>query len=316
MNSGREMPLISHLSVLLLKICVFEMKIEFTRRELFCGLTDPLRSGIQKFKTKCFEFLNKSCRKTKKPWYPTLFWETRIRSPTKECIANNVSDLNSSIEAILDKTLNKAMNISPEKVFDDEMPFQLRLTEEESPTLPASTPSTKKTPQPKSNKILKYSDDFLKYGFARQIVDGKKAPQCVVCQETLSNNALCPSKLLRHLNSKHAALKEKSVDFFAAKMEASKTQVAKMNELTGFSAPVGTTEASYKVAHLIARQGKPHTIAEELILPCAKIMVTCVDSGKIATKLDSIPLSNNTVMRRIQDLTENLKQQLIDQVCI
>jgi len=35
------------------------MKIEFTRRELFCGLTDPLRSGIQKFKTKCFEFLNK-----------------------------------------------------------------------------------------------------------------------------------------------------------------------------------------------------------------------------------------------------------------
>jgi len=73
-------------------------------------------------------------------------------------------------------------------------------------------------------------------------------------------------------------------------------------------------EASFLVSLRIAKCGIPHTIGEELILPAAKDMVTCMLGVPSAKQLDIISLSNDTVRRRIESMALNVKEKLIDQV--
>ncbi|GFW55030.1 zinc finger MYM-type protein 6 [Trichonephila clavipes] len=61
---------------------------------------------------------------------------------------------------------------------------------------------------------------------------------------------------------------------------------------------------------LHARCKKPHTIVEELILPAAIEIVETMFGGNFAKELQSIPLSNDTVSRRIDDIAEDVEQQL------
>ncbi len=72
--------------------------------------------------------------------------------------------------------------------------------------------------------------------------------------------------------------------------------------------------ASYEVSRLIATSGKPHTIGEDLILPAAKQMVSIMLGNKAVKQLNFISLSNNTVKRRINGMSENVFQQLICRV--
>ncbi|GFW34418.1 protein FAM200A [Trichonephila clavipes] len=67
---------------------------------------------------------------------------------------------------------------------------------------------------------------------------------------------------------------------------------------------------SYKVSYKIARCKKPHNIAEELILPAAIEIVETMFGDNFAKELQSIPLSNDTVSRRIDDIAEDVEQQL------
>ena len=68
-------------------------------------------------------------------------------------------------------------------------------------------------------------------------------------------------------------------------------------------------EASYRVSLLIAKARKPHTIGEELIMPCAKEMVSLMIGEDMVSKLGIVPLSNNTVHRRICDMSEDITAQ-------
>ncbi|GFS56431.1 SCAN domain-containing protein 3 [Trichonephila clavipes] len=61
---------------------------------------------------------------------------------------------------------------------------------------------------------------------------------------------------------------------------------------------------------LHVRCKKPHTIAEELILPAAIEIVETMFGDNFAKELQSIPLSNDTVSRRIDDIAEDVEQQL------
>ncbi|GFV07287.1 SCAN domain-containing protein 3 [Trichonephila clavipes] len=61
---------------------------------------------------------------------------------------------------------------------------------------------------------------------------------------------------------------------------------------------------------LHVRCKKPHTIAEELILPAAIEIVETMFGDNFAKELQSIPLSNDTVSRRINDIAEDVEQQL------
>ncbi|GFX20176.1 zinc finger BED domain-containing protein 5 [Trichonephila clavipes] len=61
---------------------------------------------------------------------------------------------------------------------------------------------------------------------------------------------------------------------------------------------------------LHTRCKKPHTIAEELILPAAIEIVETMFGDNFAKELQFIPLSNDTVSRRIDDIAEDVEQQL------
>jgi zinc finger BED domain-containing protein 5/7/8/9 len=87
---------------------------------------------------------------------------------------------------------------------------------------------------------------------------------------------MAPSKIQRHLETQHQEHKSKEEGFFRAKLNNMNSQKILLSESCGFDAKRGVTEASFRVSHLIGKQGKPHKIGESLILPCAKIIVGCV----------------------------------------
>ncbi len=64
--------------------------------------------------------------------------------------------------------------------------------------------------------------------------------------------------------------------------------------------------ASYRVAYRIAQSKKPHTIAEQLILPAALDMVSIMLDETSAAKLKAIPV-NDTVARRICNISSDLE---------
>jgi len=83
---------------------------------------------------------------------------------------------------------------------------------------------------------------------------------------------------------------------------------------TYFHATVSAVKASYLLAYRIAKNNKPHTIGENLILPAAISICTEILGKEAANKLKTIPASNNTVQRRIVDISENIEQQLLNRL--
>lgn len=73
-------------------------------------------------------------------------------------------------------------------------------------------------------------------------------------------------------------------------------------------------KASYLVAQRIAKSKKPHTIAQELILSVAVEMCEVILGTEAANKLKAVPLSNDTVRRRIEELSADIQSQLLDRL--
>lgn len=164
-----------------------------------------------------------------------------------------------------------------------------------------------------SLKKRKYDGSYIQFGFTSSGDPDSPLPQCVVCAETLSNHSLKPSLLRRHLETKHANLKDQSVSFFQHKLKDLK-QRQKSIEALSQNTNDNALQASFRVSYLIAKQAKPHTIGENLILPAAKEIVKCMFGEKMARELDVIPMSNNTVSRRIANMSENLKTHQIKRI--
>ena len=123
---------------------------------------------------------------------------------------------------------------------------------------------------------------------------------------------MLPIKLKRHLESSHPQFVNKPREFFARKLNDLKKQVSTISQFTQL--PSKALLASYQVAHRIAKCKKPHTIAEELILPAAVDLATTMIGEGAAQKLILVPLSNDTMCRRINDMAEDIYGQLIDQM--
>ena|SRR5258708_3459726 len=49
--------------------------------------------------------------------------------------------------------------------------------------------------------------------------ESHQKPQCVVCSEVLANASMKPSKLMRHLRTKHTDAKKKPIEYFQRKRD-------------------------------------------------------------------------------------------------
>uniref|UniRef100_A0A3Q3FIE2 DUF4371 domain-containing protein n=1 Tax=Kryptolebias marmoratus TaxID=37003 RepID=A0A3Q3FIE2_KRYMA len=136
--------------------------------------------------------------------------------------------------------------------------------------------------------------------------------QCVECGLMLSNEALKPSKLKRHLETKHPTLVGKTVEFFQRKENGLQVQKRSVLSLTLNSKCA--LKASYLVARRVAQSKQPFTIAEDFALPVAVDMVREMIGETAAKKLLTIPLSNDTVSHRIADMASDIQQQLLERI--
>ena len=110
-------------------------------------------------------------------------------------------------------------------------------------------------------KKRSYSDSFLKYGFISIVSDGIEKPQCVLCMKVLSPESMKPSKLKRHLETKHTDCKDKDLLFFERKANCVKR--SRMDSSGVFQQRNrASVEATFVISLRIAKAKKPHTIAE------------------------------------------------------
>ena len=118
-----------------------------------------------------------------------------------------------------------------------------------------------------------------------------------------------PSTLKRHLETSHSKLKDKLVEFFERKCGSLATQKKILLKEVNISQKA--KKASYLVGLRIAKAKKTHTIAESLILPCAVELCKAVLDEKAAVEIQKVPLSNDSIKRRIDDMAVDVERQLI-----
>ncbi|XP_067131372.1 zinc finger BED domain-containing protein 5-like [Centruroides vittatus] len=73
-------------------------------------------------------------------------------------------------------------------------------------------------------------------------------------------------------------------------------------------------EASYKVAELIVKAKKPHTIAETLLMPVCKEMVKIVLGSEAASEISKIPLSDDTISRRVIEMSSDIEDIMKEKI--
>ncbi|CAM5088314.1 unnamed protein product [Natator depressus] len=123
------------------------------------------------------------------------------------------------------------------------------------------------------------------------------------------HDAMKPSKLKRHLNTKHNEISSKPKEFFERKhvdLEGHQKQIFEVSHTNTCA-----LRASYKVALCIAKAKKPYTIDETLVIGGIKDVCMEMLGEPVAKKVAQVPLSNDTIARRIHDLADDLEDQLI-----
>jgi zinc finger BED domain-containing protein 5/7/8/9 len=117
-----------------------------------------------------------------------------------------------------------------------------------------------------------------------------------------------------HLSKIHSDKLEKPLLFFQA-LKAKIKKRSTVNSL--FKKQTSDLDkelvASYKVSLLIAKNSKPHSIGETLILPALKEIIDTMQGEGISNKMiKSIPLSNDTVSKRIYEMADDIENKLIN----
>ena len=156
----------------------------------------------------------------------------------------------------------------------------------------------------------KYNSEYIQHGFIAIEHGGECLPQCVLCIRTLSNAAMKPSLLNRHLVSNNAEKQDKDRSNFERLGENARRQ--RLDQMGQYHQnKVGIVKASYEVSLLIVQNMKAHTIADTLVLPAAKTLVKNLIGDEAAAKLDRVSLSDDTVKRRIQEMSGDIAEQII-----
>ncbi|XP_011280330.2 SCAN domain-containing protein 3 isoform X1 [Felis catus] len=158
----------------------------------------------------------------------------------------------------------------------------------------------------------KYDPSYIEFGFIA-VIDGEVLkPQCIICGDILANEAMKPSKLKRHLYSKHKEMSSQPKEFFERKSSELKSPPKQVLSVSHIN--INALRASYKVALPVAKSKTPYTIAETLVKDCIKEVCLEMLGESAAKKVAQVPLSNDTIARRIQELASDMEDQLIEQI--
>lgn len=162
-------------------------------------------------------------------------------------------------------------------------------------------------------KVRKWKESYVTFGFTKVLRDCLECAQCMHCSYVMSNASLRPSKLRNHHDKNHPRRNDIGNDALAAKRVRFDRE-ATLNHFGFLPEEKPALQCSYEVAYRIARCKKPHTIAEDLIKPCAEKMVELLIGPAEKKKIQQISLSNNTIRRRIDDMAVNVCQQVCSEI--
>ncbi|CAM4465419.1 unnamed protein product [Caretta caretta] len=84
------------------------------------------------------------------------------------------------------------------------------------PCLPGTSTSTGNENTLKCRKLARqYHSSYINVGFTWTGEQDEPRPQCVLCYAALANKSLKPANLQCHLETNHAAFKDKPLNFFS-----------------------------------------------------------------------------------------------------
>ncbi|XP_072909831.1 zinc finger BED domain-containing protein 5-like isoform X6 [Hemitrygon akajei] len=163
-----------------------------------------------------------------------------------------------------------------------------------------------------TKKVRFYNESYLSMGFTWTGDPRCPVPLCLVCGKQLTNAAMAPAKLQRHLTTNHSHLTDKSADYFKQLLESENKQSKSfVNKVT---VSKRAQEASYLVAELITQKRKSHTVGENLIMPACKIIVGKMLGQDAVREIEKVSLSNSTIGRRIGDMSHDAEEVLCDKL--
>ena len=116
----------------------------------------------------------------------------------------------------------------------------------------------------------------------------------------------------------HSEHKDKDEEFFRKRRDERRRKQRKITNM--FKSNTQSIEdgqlASYYLSLIVAKQGLPHTIGEKAFIPVIRTVLEKVIHYKNTSNVvRSIPLSNNTVKRRIDEMGECVEQKLVQMMC-
>ena len=135
----------------------------------------------------------------------------------------------------------------------------------------------------------------------------------MLCWEVLAHSSLKETKLQRHLESKHKKYLDKDHEFFKSKeLHVKRSRIDRPSIWGGVAySHKDAVRASFSIAWKIARTKAPHATAERLVKPAAVEMARIICGEAVANKLAMVPLSDNTIKQRIEELSVDILQQTI-----
>ena len=159
-----------------------------------------------------------------------------------------------------------------------------------------------------------YSTDFLQFGFIPDELD-KTKPYCLLCSKSLCADSMNRDKLKKHMDQRHGKYKDKPLQFFKD-LKCSRGSTRQQTIRGSFSVQNTSLQTglktSYELSWLIAKRCRPHTDGETFLKPALEIYhQNMVEKGSTG-KINSIPLSDDSVRRRIDITANDVKRQLID----
>ncbi|XP_055487049.1 zinc finger MYM-type protein 6-like [Leucoraja erinacea] len=162
--------------------------------------------------------------------------------------------------------------------------------------------------KPEPEKFRLYLEDYVLIGFTSTSCNPPKA-LCFFCGEKLANSSMKPAHLQHHLKTKHGCHVDNPPDLFKRKLSEFRSSQDTMRKDSTTSAKA--LEASYAVSLLVAKAKKPFTIAEDLLLPAAVVLAETMLDKNAAEKLKTVPLSNDSVCRRVDTMGTDIVEQVV-----